>query len=250
MDKIKFEYILRLADDALIIGQRLSEWCGHGPVLEEDIALSNTSLDYIGQATNLFKYASELESAGRDEDAIAFVREETEYKNLLLLELPNGDYANTIARQFFYSVYMHLFLEKQCGVQDEFLSGYAAKSIKEVRYHMQHATDWMLRLGDGTEESHQRMQAAVNHLWSYTGEMFLMDETDRSAFDARYGVDKSVLKSAWNSMVAEVLKQATLDLPEDGWGHSGGRSGKHTEHMGFLLAELQYLQRTYPGAKW
>ncbi len=250
MDKLKFDYILRLADDALIIGQRLSEWCGHGPVLEEDIALSNTSLDYIGQATNLYKQAAAIESAGRDEDAIAFMREESEYRNLLMLELPNGDYAFTTARQFLYSAFMHLYLEKLSNVQDEFLSGYAAKSIKEVRYHLQHASDWVRRMGDGTEESHKRIQDAIKQIWSYTGEMFLMDETDRNAIAAGYGVDKATLAGEWKSMVSEVLKEATLEIPADGWSHTGGRSGKHTEHMGFLLAELQYLQRAYPGAKW
>lgn len=250
MDKNKFEYVLRLADDALIIGQRLGEWCGHGPVLEEDIALSNIALDYIGQATNLFKYASEMEGASRDEDAIAFLRQETEYKNLLLLELPNGDYANTIARQFFYSHFMLLFLEKLMASGDEFLSGYAAKSIKEVKYHVQHASDWMLRLGDGTQESHERAQRAVQELWPFTGEMFSMDDVDRAAVSAGYGVDKATLIEVWNSKVRELLHQATLEMPDQGWNHSGGRAGKHTEYMGFLLAEMQFLQRAFPGAKW
>jgi ring-1,2-phenylacetyl-CoA epoxidase subunit PaaC len=250
MDKNKFEYVLRLADDSLIIGQRLGEWCGHGPVLEEDIALSNIALDYIGQATNLFKYAAEIEGANRDEDAIAFVRQETEYKNLLLLELPNGDYATTIARQFFYAHFMLLFLEKLAATGDAFLSGYAAKSIKEVKYHVQHASDWMLRMGDGTEESRQRAQRAIDELWSFTGEMFAMDEVDHAAMAAGYGIDKSALFDTWHANVLALVNRATLEMPAQGWNHSGGRKGKHTEYMGFLLAEMQFLQRAFPGAKW
>jgi len=250
MQDNKYNFVLRLADDALILGQRLSEWCGHGPVLEEDIALSNTSLDYIGQATNLFKYAAELAADGRDEDALAFLRQESEYKNLLMLELPNGDYAFTIARQYLYSSFTLLYLTELANSSDSLLKGYAEKSIKEVRYHVQHASDWVLRMGDGTEESHNRIQTAIQQIWSYSGEFFEMDEVDQKAVDEGYGVDKASLRDAWQKAVTATLTEATLQVPESGWNQSGGRSGRHTEHMGFLLAEMQYLQRAYPGARW
>lgn len=245
-----FEYLLRIADNSLIYGQRLSEWCGHGPVLEEDIALTNTSLDYIGQATNLLKYAAEIEGEGRDEDALAFLRDAEEYRNLLITELPNGDYANTIARQFLFSSWYLLFLEKLKFSTNVFLAGFAEKSIKEVRYHVQHSSDWMLRMGDGTEESHQRIQNAVDQLWVYTPEFFMSDELDSWALQGGVGVDLSSLESKWNEHVKNILTEATLAIPNDGWGHRGGRQGKHTEHLGFILADMQYLQRTFPGAKW
>lgn len=245
-----FEYTVRLADNALILGQRLSEWCGHGPVLEEDIALTNTALDQLGQATNLFKFAAELEGKGRDEDQIAFLRDVTEYKNILLVELPNGDYANTIARQFFYSTYYYLFLRELSKSKHEFLSAFAEKSLKEVKYHWQHSSDWVKRMGDGTEESHTRIQKAINFLWEYTGEMFMMDAIDQAALDTGYGVDNAALKNEWNNIVSAILNEATLEMPADGWFHKGGKIGRHSEHMGYILAEMQFLQKTYPGAKW
>ncbi len=249
-DSNYYTYLLRLADDSLILGQRLSEWCGHGPVLEEDIALSNIALDYVGQATNLYKQLSSTDSLGRDEDAIALTRQESEYTNLLLLELPNGDYAQTIARQYFYSSFYLLFLEQLKLSSDAFLAGFAEKSIKEVKYHMQHATDWMLRLGDGTAESHQRMQHAVNALWPYLGELFLNDALDESSVSEGWGVNRAALKSSWMDRLQSLFGEARLEIPTESWHHKGGRSGRHTEHMGFLLAEMQYLQRAYPGAKW
>lgn len=244
------QYIIRLADDVLILGQRLSEWCGHGPVLEEDIALSNISLDYIGQATLVFKQIASDDALGRDEDAIALTRMESEYNNALLLELPNGDYAKTIARQFYYSTFYLLFLKKLKNSSDSFLAGFAEKSIKEVRYHLQHATDWMLRMGDGTEESHVRAQSAVDQLWPYLGEFFEMDEVERIAVEEGHGVDRSLLVEEFRSQVATLLGHATLVQPNTAWHHTGGRHGRHTEHMGFLLAEMQFLQRAYPGSKW
>jgi ring-1,2-phenylacetyl-CoA epoxidase subunit PaaC len=245
-----YTYLLRLADDSLILGQRLSEWCGHGPVLEEDIALSNIALDYVGQATNLFKQLSDLDSQGRDEDAIALTRPESEYCNLLLLELPNGDYAHTVARQYYYSSFYLLFLEQLKLSSDAFLSGFAEKSIKEVKYHVQHATDWMLRLGGGTAESHQRIQYAVNAHWPYLGELFQDDVVDEMAVREGWGVERAALKQAWMDRMQALFDECGLIEPTESWHHKGGRSGRHTEHMGFLLAEMQYLQRAFPGAKW
>lgn len=249
-NKDLFDYVLRLADTSLIYGQRISEWCGHGPVLEEDIALSNTALDYLGQATNLFKYAAEIEGGTRDEDQIAFVRDLPEYRNLLMVELPNGDYAVTIARHFLFSQYYFLFLEQLQKSGNEFLSGFAQKSIKEVRYHLEHSSNWVKRMGDGTEESHNRIQKAINQLWEYTGEFFDMDELDTKMLNAGIGVDNASLKTTWRTRVEAVATEATLSVPADGWHHSGSKSGKHTEHLGYILAEMQYLQRTFPNAKW
>ena len=245
-----YTYLLRLADDSLILGQRLSEWCGHGPILEEDIALSNIALDYIGQATSVFKQLSATADDGRDEDAIALTRMESEYSNLLLLELPTSDYASIIARQYYYASFYLLFLEKLKTSSDSFLPGFAEKSIKEVKYHLQHATDWMLRLGDGTPESHSRMQHAVDALWPYLGELFNDDELDNQAAKEGWGVSKDSLKTIWMDRLQAVFLEAGLTVPMEAWHHKGGRQGRHTEHMGFLLAEMQFLQRAYPGAKW
>jgi ring-1,2-phenylacetyl-CoA epoxidase subunit PaaC len=245
-----YTYLLRLADDTLILGQRLSEWCGHGPILEEDIALSNIALDYVGQSTNLYKYLATLSNDGSDEDSIALTRMESEYLNALMLELPNGDYATTIARQYYYSSFYLLFLEQLKTSSDSFLSGFAEKSIKEVKYHLQHATDWVLRLGDGTPESHSRMQHAVNSLWPYLGELFADDELDVQAKAEGWGVSRVALKTSWTDRLNAVFAEAGLTVPSEEWYHSGGRKGRHTEHMGYLLAEMQFLQRAYPGAKW
>lgn len=250
MNQKLFEYVLRIADNSLIYGQRLSEWCGHGPVLEEDIALANTSLDYIGQATNLLKYAAEIEGKGRSEDDIAFLRDAWDFKNLLIVELPNKDYAYTIARQFFFAHWYLLFLEELKSSSNEFLKGFAEKSIKEIRYHVQHASDWMLRLGDGTEESHERIQNAVNQLWEFTPEFFMMDELDQWAISENIGVNCEVFKAQWRHNIESVISEATLVLPPDAWGQRGGKIGKHTEYLGLMLAEMQFLQRAYPGAKW
>ncbi len=246
----QLEYLLRLADNALIHGQRLSEWCGHGPALEEDIALSNTALDLMGQTSNLLKHAAELEGKGRDEDQIAFLRDAWDFRNLLLLEQPNGDYAHTIAKQFFFSQFYELFLEKLKSSDDEFLRGFAEKSIKEVRYHLQHSSSWIVRMGDGTEESKQRIQAAIDALWEYTPEFFMEDELDQVAVASGYGVALSSIKEMWYAAVKQILEEATLQMPAEGWGQRGGKQGRHTEHLGYVLAEMQFLQRAYPGAKW
>jgi ring-1,2-phenylacetyl-CoA epoxidase subunit PaaC len=245
-----YTYLLRMADDTLILGQRLSEWCGHGPILEEDIALSNIALDYVGQSTNVYKQIASRNHYGSDEDDIALTRMESEYVNALILELPNGDYAATIARQYYYSSFYLLFLEQLKKSSDGFLSGFAEKSFKEVKYHLQHATDWLLRLGDGTPESHSRMQHAVNSLWPYLGELFQDDDVDILSAKEGWGVTKDSLKSVWINRMNAVFSEATLQVPTEAWYHSGGRKGRHTEHMGYLLAEMQFLQRAFPGAKW
>jgi ring-1,2-phenylacetyl-CoA epoxidase subunit PaaC len=242
--------LYRLADNGLILGQRLSAWCGHGPALEEDIALTNTALDYLGQATLVLKQAAAQEGLGRDEDDLAFLRDSRQYHNLLICELPNGDYGFTIARQYLFSAWYRLFLEKLSTVSDEFMAGFAAKALKEVRYHHQHASDWVLRMGDGTAESHTRMQQALDDLWAYTGEFFECDATDAALVEAGCWVNSGLIKSAWEKEVGELLETATLVVPAGTWFQTGGRAGRHTEHMGPLLAEMQYLQRTYPGAKW
>ncbi len=245
-----YQYILQIADNTLILGQRLAEWCGHGPVLEEDIALSNIALDYLGQCTNLLKYAAEVEGWGRDEDLIAFLRDASEYKNALIVELPNGDYGKTIARQFLFSSWYKLFLEQLAQSSDNYLKGFAEKSLKEVKYHLQHSSDWMLRLGDGTEESHRRVQTSVNELWEYTGELFEITELDTLAASSGIGVDLASIESNWKTQVEALLSEATLSIPDYGYMQKGGKSGKHTEHLGFILSDMQYLQRTYPGVKW
>lgn len=244
------DYYLTIADTLLILGQRLSEWCGHGPAIEEDIALSNVALDYIGQATALYKEVSEKAGEGKSEDDYAFLRDAWEFKNLLLVELPKGDYGYTIARQFLFSTWYYHFLEALHNSQDEFLKGFAAKSIKEVKYHFQHSRDWMLRLGAGTEESNSRMQAALNEIWEFTGEMFINSKAELEAIADGIGVDNSKLLEVWQRIVGAVIQEAELTLPADAWMQRGGKEGKHSEHIGFVLAEMQFLQRAYPGSKW
>lgn len=245
-----FDYVLRLGDNALILGQRLSEWCGHGPVLEEDIALANIALDLIGQARLLLSHAARLEGAGRDEDRLAFLRTEPEYRNLTMLELPNQDFGHTVMRNLLFGAYQVRLWEALQRSHDSDLAAIAAKSSKEARYHLRHAADWVVRLGDGTEESHRRAQAALDALWPYTAEFFAPDETERTVAAAGVGVEGAVLEEAWNATVHATLEEATLSVPPASPFRSGGRLGLHTEHLGHLLSELQYLQRTYPDAQW
>lgn len=239
-------YTLHLADTTLILGQRLAEWCGHGPALEEDIALTNTALDYLGQATNLYKHAAALEGKGRDEDQMAFLRDAWDYKNLLICELPNGDYAYTIARQFFFSAWYGYTLQQLMNCPDEYIKAFAEKSIKEVRYHLQHSADWMKRLGDGTPESHDKLQNAVNEIWSFTGEMFMPTDFEKEL----NWINLEELKNNWDALVTATLSESNITLPADQWMQRGGKNGKHTEHLGFILAEMQFLPRAYPNAKW
>jgi ring-1,2-phenylacetyl-CoA epoxidase subunit PaaC len=243
-------YALRRADDALVLGHRLSEWTGHAPILEEELALANIALDLIGQARALYAYAAEQESAGRTEDHYAYLRDAPQYRNLLLAELPNGDFAFTIARQCFYAAFAHLYWQAMTRSADETLAAIAARSEKECAYHLRHASEWLIRLGDGTDESHRRAQDAVDALWPYTGEMFETDPTEQALITEGIAADPAPLRDTWNATIDRLVDTATLDNSRGTWMQQGGRNGRHTEHLGHLLAEMQHLQRTYPGATW
>jgi len=246
----KVEYLLRLGDDRLVLGHRLSEWCGHAPILEEDIALANIALDLIGQANLLFTLAGDAEGAGRDADALAYLRDSLDFRSVLLVELPNGDFAVTIARQFFFSVFAMLQAEALMKSADKDLAGVAEKMHKESRYHVRHSGDWMLKLGDGTEESHARLQHAVDELWRYTGELFVTDDLERRLVQRKVAIDPSAIEPRWREQVNEVLGRAGIQAPETKWMQRGGRTGQHTEHLSHMLAEMQILQRQHPGASW
>ncbi|WP_439363822.1 1,2-phenylacetyl-CoA epoxidase subunit PaaC [Bradyrhizobium sp. DASA03005] len=243
-------YALRRADDALILGHRLSEWCGHAPMLEEDMALSNIALDLIGQARELYSFAAKAEGRDNDEDKLAYLRDVRQYRNLLLVEQPNGDFAQTLVRQFFYSAFADLYWRTMMSSRDATLAAIAAKSEKESAYHLRHASEWIIRLGDGTEESHRRAQAAIENLWAFTGEMFAVDDGERALIDAGIAVDPGSLRGRWLTTLTDVAREATLALPQNDWMQQGGRSGRHSEHLGHLLSELQSMQRTFPGLTW
>jgi ring-1,2-phenylacetyl-CoA epoxidase subunit PaaC len=245
-----FEYLLRLGDDRLVLGHRLSEWCGHAPILEEDIALANIALDLIGQATLLLGLAGKLEGAGRDADALAYLRDGIDFRNALLVELPKGDFAVTTVRQLFFSVFAMLQAEALLRSTNTELAGIAAKAVKELRYHVRHSADWVLKLGGGTDESHRRAQAAVDDLWRYTGELFLADDVDREAAASGFGVDPSTVEHPWQTTVRDVLGRAGLTIPDVSYMQRGGRTGRHTEHLGHMLSEMQILARSHPGASW
>jgi ring-1,2-phenylacetyl-CoA epoxidase subunit PaaC len=245
-----FIYTLRLADDALVLGHRLSEWCGHAPVLEEDLALGNMALDLIGQARSLYAYAGAVEGRSRDEDALAYRRDAGEYRNILLVEQPNGDFAVTILRQLLYVAGAHPYFQALTNSKDATLAAIAAKSAKELAYHVRHAGEWTIRLGDGTEESHRRAQQALDDLWPYTGEMFETDDVERVLIGADVAVDRGAIQPQWQRTLAPILAEANLRLPSSEWMQSGGRAGRHSEHLGHILAELQFLQRAYPDARW
>ena len=257
-------YILHLADTNLILAQRNAEWCGHGPVLEQDIAITNISLDLLGQSRNFYQYAATLINASKiqedlkapspfgegvggevTEDSLAYLRPERAFKNCLLAEQPNGDWGQTILRQFFFSAYQFLLYQKLQTSNDEQLAAIAAKALKEVTYHLRWSSEWVVRLGDGTEESHQRMIKAIDELWRYTGELFIAVDYEVAA-----GFDISLLKDDWLKKITAVFEEATLPVPEKVFMQTGGKSGVHTEHLGFILAEMQYLQRAYPNAEW
>lgn len=244
------EYVLRLGDNALILGQRLSEWCGRGPVIEEDLALTNMALDLIGQARLLLTHAGRLEGRGRDEDQMAFLRVERDYRNLTLVEVPNHDFGRSVVRNFLFSAFQVLLWEKLLRSTDAELAAIAGKSIKEARYHLNHSAEWVIRLGDGTEESHRRTQAALDYLWPYTNELFVADPADEAVAAAGIGPAWSTLEADWLASVQPVLEEATLVLPAKTPFRSFGRFGRHSEHMGHLLTTMQYMQRTYPGAQW
>lgn len=244
------QYLLRLADTALILGHRLSEWTGHAPVLEEELALANTALDLIGQARALYAHAGAVEGEGRSEDDLAYLRDADGYRNLLIAETDNGDFAVTVARQLLYAAFAAPFHEALARSADPVLAGIAGKAAKECAYHLRHAAEWAVRLGDGTAESRARMEDALDGLWMYTGEMFEADDVDRAAIAAGVGADPALVKPDWDATVDAVLARATLARPRDGWMISGGRAGVHTEALGPLLAEMQFLQRAYPGCAW
>jgi ring-1,2-phenylacetyl-CoA epoxidase subunit PaaC len=243
-------YTLRRADDALVLGHRLSEWCGHAPILEEDMALANMGLDLLGQARELYSYAAKVEGRDNDEDKLAYLRDVRQYRNLLLPEQPNDDFARTMVRQLFYSAFADLYWRAMMKSSDQTLAAIAAKSEKESAYHLRHSSEWIIRLGDGTEESHARAQAAVDHLWAFTGEMFAVDESEQALIHKGVAIDPATLRPLWLKTISDVLAEATLALPSSEWMQQGGRSGRHSEHLGHLLSELQYMQRSFPGLTW
>ncbi len=250
MNSNLYNYILTIADNSLILGQRMGELCGHGPSLETDIACTNISLDLLGQVRNYYQYAAKVAGDGRTEDDIAMLRAEREYVNVLLVEQPNTDFAYTMARHFFFDVYHFLFLKDLEKSKDLTLAAIATKSLKEVTYHQRFTTDWVKRLGDGTEESHQKMQAAIDDLWVYTDELFHPTPAETAMAEEGIGVDVTKLKKEYYETINEVLEEASLKVPESKYFQKGGKQGIHTEHMGYILAELQYMQRTYPGLDW
>ena len=241
-------YVLGLGDDALVLAQRLGEWITRAPQIEEDIALGNIALDLLGQARTLLTYAGEVEGRARDEDALAYLRDEREFRNVVLVEIPNGDFAVTMARQLVFSAYQYELYSGLLTSQDATLAGLAAKAVKEVRYHRDHATQWVLRLGDGTPEAHVRMRAGLDRVWPYVDELFGTD--DAAAALPRVAVDPASLRPAWTAYVEGVLAEATLDVPTPTWRSRGGRVGLHSEHLGHLLPEMQHLHRAHPGATW
>ena len=269
----KLDYTLQLADNASIIGHRLSEWCGHGPVLEQDIALTNISLDHIGRARSFYQYIVELFNGlpdddkanyfssvalqnviksgnSTDEDDFAFLRDAWDFKNLLLLEQPNKDWAYTVARSFYYDAFNFYFFNELQKSTDKVLAAIAEKSLKEVAYHLKWSSEWTIRLGDGTEESHKRIQQAVIDLWAFTGEMFQINETDKEMAQQGIGVDLLKIQPLWTDKVASIFNEASIELPSGTWMQDGGKNGQHSEHLGFILAEMQFMQRTYPDMEW
>ena len=250
-----FEYALRLGDSALVLGHRLSEWCGHAPEMELDMAMSNLGLDLIGQARLFLTYAGEIEGQitgkpGRDEDQLAYLRDALDYRNFLLVEQPNGDWAATIARQLYFSTFQQLYFEKLAASADEQLAAIARKALPEIAYHVRFATEWTVRLGDGTEESKRRMQEGLNNLFRFTDELFASDEVEDRLAAAGIAPDAAALRPLWQARIEQVLREATLDVPPPHRPITGARKGHHTEHLGYLLAEMQFLQRAYPGARW
>jgi ring-1,2-phenylacetyl-CoA epoxidase subunit PaaC len=258
MDNSLINYILHLADTTLILAQRNTEWCGHGPVLEQDIAITNISLDLIGQSRNFYQYAALLINQATndpingvtDEDQLAYLRKEREFKNLLLVEQPNGDWGQTILRQYLFSQYQYLLFEQLQNSNNEQLAAITAKALKEIKYHLRWSSEWVIRLGDGTDESHSRLLKAIDELWRYTGEMFINAPYEVKGIAEDFGYDNSLLKADWLQKVKVVFEEATLPIPEKVFMQTGGKDGTHTEHLGYILAELQYVQRAYPNSTW
>lgn len=243
-------YLLQIADNALILGHRLGEWCGHAPEMELDIALTNVALDLTGQARSLYQRVAELENAGKDEDDYAYLRDAWEFRNSLLVEQPNGDFAHTIVRQFIFDSYHYYFCQALTQSSDEWLAGFAAKSLKEITYHLRFSSEWMLRLGDGTDTSHAKMQAAIEDLWSFSGELTTANEVEKALAETGAGVDLDKIKPQIEAKRAEVLAAANLTATAGTWMQTGGKDGRHGEYLGFILSEMQFLQRAYPGLEW
>jgi ring-1,2-phenylacetyl-CoA epoxidase subunit PaaC len=252
-DQIKkalLDLLLRMADTSLVLGHRLSEWCGHGFILEQDIAISNIALDHMGQAQNWYLLAAQLQDENKSADDLAFLRDVLEYRNLLIVEQPNADFAHTLIRQFLFDVFQFNLLTSLSQSTDSNIAGIAEKSLKEASYHVKWSSEWVVRLGDGTKESNERVQKALNNLWEYTGEMFLPNTTDTLLSELGLGADLNAIKSNWETYVEGVLKEATLTIPTKKWMQKGGKDGVHTEHLGLLLSEMQFMQRAYPNCQW
>lgn len=250
MDQQLYNYLLQLGDNALILGHRLAEWCGHAPELEIDMALTNIALDLTGQARNLYQRAAEIEGLGKTEDDIAYLRDAWDFRNVLLVEQPNEDFAFTIVRQFLFDTFNYFLHQELTSSRDEWLAGYAAKSLKEISYHLRFSSEWMLRLGDGTALSHERLQAALDQRWMFTGELTSPTDTDQQMAAASIAPDLGKIKTLYDQKVEELIAKATLQKPTSDWMQRGGKSGRHTEHLGYILAEMQFLQRAYPGLAW
>jgi len=247
----KLEYLLRQGDNALVLSQQLSKLCGKGPALEEDMALTNVALDLLGQTRMWLTYAGELEGRGRDEDQLAYLRDAHDYRNCLLVEQPNGDYAVTLVRQFYFDTWHYFLMQGLTRSSDARIAEIAEKSLKEVTYHLRRSGDLVVRLGDGTDVSHAKMQAAANDLWMYTGEMFNYDQADQAMVEQGVAPAAGALRAAFLEHVSEIFAEATLAMPSpDAWMQRGGKQGRHSEHLGYILAEMQFLQRAYPGAEW
>lgn len=245
-----YQYVLQIGDNALILGQRLGEWCGHGPVLEQDIAMTNIALDLMGQARSLLSYAAEVEGKNRTEDQVAFLRKEQEYRNVLLVEQPNEDFAYTIVRQFLFDSFHYYFQEALQQSKDERLAAIASKSLKEIRYHLKYSSEWVIRLGDGTDISHNKIQTALDDLWMFKGELTSPNAIDQRMAEVGIGVDLQKIQPAVEEKISQIIKVAQLKTPTGSWMQSGGKEGRHTENMGFILSEMQYMQRAYPNMQW
>ena len=249
-NNLLFNYLLQLGDNALILGQRLSEWCGHGPILEQDMALTNIALDQIGQARSLYQYAAEIEGKGQTEDDLAYLRDVGAYRNVLLVERPNGNFATTIVRQFLFDAFNYYQFHALCESKVKNLSAIAKKAIKEITYHLRFSSEWMIRLGDGTELSHQKMQTALDELWMYHGELVTPTKVETELMQQGIAPNLDQIKTQYFQKLNEIISQANLTVPQNEWMQQGGKDGRHTEHLGYILAELQFLQRAYPNQKW
>ncbi len=250
LQQAKSEYLLRLGDNALILGHRLAEWCGHAPALEIDMALTNIALDLTGQARLWLAYAGECEGRGRDEDKLAYLRDAWDFRNALLVEQPNGDFAHTIVRSFLFDVFNFYLHKELCQSKDPQIAAIAEKALKEIKYHLRYSSEWTIRLGDGTEESHHRMKEALEDLWMFAGELTTPDDIDRRMAEAGIAPELEAIRPRYWKKVEEVLEEATLPKPANDWMQSGGKRGLHSEHLGYILAEMQFLQRAYPGLEW